>query len=90
MAQYQIKAAPLVLALLGAGVIGGAGVEVFHGRVQAAPAGIGHRGVDRFVAAQQRPGAQLQPGRPGGRRRLRRSRRRNVRPCQPYPTIRPH
>ncbi|MDF2464852.1 MAG: DegQ family serine endoprotease [Ramlibacter sp.] len=38
MAQYQIKAAPLVLALLGAGVMGGAGVEVFHGRVQAAPA----------------------------------------------------
>jgi serine protease Do len=38
MAQFQIKAAPLVLALLGAGVIGGAGVEALHGRVNAAPA----------------------------------------------------
>ena len=38
MAQFQVKAAPLVLALLGAGVIGGAGVEALHSRVNAAPA----------------------------------------------------
>ena len=38
MAQFKVKAAPLVLALLGAGVIGGAGVEALHGRVNAAPA----------------------------------------------------
>ena len=37
-AQFQLKAVPLVLALLGAGVIGGAGVEVLHNsRAEAAP-----------------------------------------------------
>ncbi|MDB5871925.1 MAG: Peptidase Do, partial [Ramlibacter sp.] len=37
MTQAQIKAAPLVLALLGAGVLGGAGVEALHhSRAQAA------------------------------------------------------
>ncbi|MDP3761032.1 MAG: DegQ family serine endoprotease [Ramlibacter sp.] len=40
MAQSRIKAAPLVLALLGAGVIGGAGVEALHSRVNAAPAAV--------------------------------------------------
>jgi serine protease Do len=40
MTQAQLKAAPLVLALLGAGVIGGAGVEVFHNHAQAAPAAV--------------------------------------------------
>jgi serine protease Do len=40
MTQNRLKAAPLVLALLGAGVIGGAGVEVFHHQVQAAPAAV--------------------------------------------------
>ena len=39
MKQPTVKALPLVLALLGAGVIGGAGVEALHGsRVYAAPA----------------------------------------------------
>jgi serine protease Do len=38
MRQFQIKAAPLVVALLGAGVVGGAGVEALHSRVNAAPA----------------------------------------------------
>ena len=38
MAQFQVKAAPLVLALLGAGMVGGAGVEALHSRVNAAPA----------------------------------------------------
>jgi serine protease Do len=33
----NLKAAPLVLALLGAGIVGGAGVEVFHQRANAAP-----------------------------------------------------
>jgi serine protease Do len=37
MTLAHLKAAPLVLALLGAGVIGGAGVEAFHSRAQAAP-----------------------------------------------------
>jgi serine protease Do len=36
----QLKAAPLVLALLAAGVVGGAGVEVLHNYVQAAPAAV--------------------------------------------------
>jgi serine protease Do len=40
MTQASIKAAPLVLALLGAGVIGGAGVEVLHQRANAAPAAV--------------------------------------------------
>jgi serine protease Do len=40
MTQNRLKAAPLVLALLGAGVVGGAGVEVFHNYVQAAPAAV--------------------------------------------------
>jgi len=38
MEQNRLKAAPLVLALLGAGVIGGAGVEALHQHAQAAPA----------------------------------------------------
>jgi serine protease Do len=38
MTQAHLKAAPLVAALLAAGVIGGAGVEAFHGQVQAQPA----------------------------------------------------
>jgi serine protease Do len=38
MNRPHIKAAPLVLALLGAGVIGGAGVELAHQRANAAPA----------------------------------------------------
>ncbi|MBG9387545.1 DegQ family serine endoprotease [Caenimonas aquaedulcis] len=39
MAQAQIKAAPLVLALLGAGLVGGAGVEALHrSNVNAQPA----------------------------------------------------
>jgi serine protease Do len=37
MKHAHLKAVPLVLALLGAGVIGGAGVEALHGRAQAAP-----------------------------------------------------
>ncbi|HXD43258.1 MAG TPA: DegQ family serine endoprotease [Ramlibacter sp.] len=37
MTQAQLKAAPLVLALLAAGVVGGAGVEVLHNQAQAAP-----------------------------------------------------
>ena len=37
MTQTPLKAAPLVLALLGAGILGGAGVEVLHQRVNAAP-----------------------------------------------------
>jgi serine protease Do len=38
MTRIQLKAAPLVLALLGAGVIGGAGVEALHrSRAEAAP-----------------------------------------------------
>jgi serine protease Do len=40
MTKAQLKAAPLVLALLGAGVIGGAGVEALHSRAQAAPAAV--------------------------------------------------
>jgi serine protease Do len=40
MTQAHLKAAPLVLALLGAGVLGGAGVEALHGHVQAAPAAV--------------------------------------------------
>jgi len=40
MSQIQIKAAPLVLALLGAGLVGGAGVEILHNRVNAAPAAV--------------------------------------------------
>jgi serine protease Do len=39
-AQSKLKAAPLVLALLGAGVIGGAGVEALHNHAQAAPAAV--------------------------------------------------
>jgi serine protease Do len=38
--QFQLKAAPLVLALLAAGVVGGAGVEVLHNHAQAAPAAV--------------------------------------------------
>jgi serine protease Do len=38
MTQAHLKAAHLVLALLGAGIIGGAGVEAFHGHAQAQPA----------------------------------------------------
>jgi len=37
MTQAQLKAAPLVLALLAAGVVGGAGVEVLHNQAHAAP-----------------------------------------------------
>jgi serine protease Do len=37
MTQAQLKAAPLVLALLAAGVVGGAGVEVWHNQAHAAP-----------------------------------------------------
>jgi len=40
MEQHRLKAAPLVLALLGAGVLGGAGVEAFHHQAQAAPAAV--------------------------------------------------
>ena len=40
MTQAPIKAAPLVLALLGAGVVGGAGVEAMHQRANAAPAAV--------------------------------------------------
>ena len=40
MKQHRLKAAPLVLALLGAGVLGGAGVEALHQRAQAAPAAV--------------------------------------------------
>jgi serine protease Do len=40
MSQAHLKAAPLVLALLGAGIIGGAGVEAFHGRALAQPAAV--------------------------------------------------
>ena len=40
MTQAHLKAAPLVLALLGAGVLGGASVEALHGRAQAAPAAV--------------------------------------------------
>ncbi|MCM2253641.1 MAG: DegQ family serine endoprotease [Ramlibacter sp.] len=36
MTRAQLKAAPLVLALLGAGAIGGAGVEMWHSRAEAA------------------------------------------------------
>ncbi|MDB5881993.1 MAG: Peptidase Do [Ramlibacter sp.] len=40
MQSNRLKAAPLVLALLGAGVLGGAGVEALHQRAQAAPAAV--------------------------------------------------
>jgi serine protease Do len=40
MEQNRLRAAPLVLALLGAGVLGGAGVEVLHQHAQAAPAAV--------------------------------------------------
>jgi serine protease Do len=40
MEQHRLKAAPLVLALLGAGVLGGAGVEALHQHAQAAPAAV--------------------------------------------------
>jgi serine protease Do len=40
MEHNRLKAAPLVLALLGAGVLGGAGVEVLHQHAHAAPAAV--------------------------------------------------
>jgi len=40
MEQHRLRAAPLVLALLGAGVIGGAGVEALHQHAHAAPAAV--------------------------------------------------
>jgi serine protease Do len=38
MSKAHLKAAPLVLALLGASLLGGAGIEALHSRAQAAPA----------------------------------------------------
>jgi serine protease Do len=40
MNQTRLKSAPLVLALLAAGVVGGAGVEALHNRASAAPAAV--------------------------------------------------
>ena len=40
MKQAYLKVAPLVVALLGAGVLGGAGVEALHNHAQAAPAAV--------------------------------------------------
>ncbi len=57
MTQAQVKAAPLVLALLAAGVVGGAGVEVLHNRVQAAPAPI--MAPPATAAATGSPGAPV-------------------------------
>ncbi|HWP10732.1 MAG TPA: DegQ family serine endoprotease [Ramlibacter sp.] len=57
MTRAHLKTALLVLALLGAGVLGGAGVEVLQGRAQAAPAAV--MAPAATTAATGAPGATL-------------------------------
>jgi serine protease Do len=61
MSQTNVKAVPLVLALLGAGVIGGAGVEVLHNGVHAAPLPFGTPATVAAPAAAPAAGSAVVP-----------------------------
>jgi serine protease Do len=61
MNQTRLKSAPLVLALLAAGVVGGAGVEAFHHRATAAPAAVVAAAAPALFAGSTAPVGTIAP-----------------------------